>query len=640
MGATIRNAVQLALGGFLTLATRDGESPPMAPALEGAYQLGRGEARNGRTMEALLAAYRIGARVSWRDMSRTAVDERHRRRPAVAVRRARLRLHRRALRGQRGRPHRRAGEHRPAAAAQPRTPRPGADHRGRAGGRRGRGGARQLGPAGRADRRTAARVAGGARLDAGRRRHPATRRGPAGRPRRVAPCCWCRRPAPPSARTGLLRALRGTSAVVGPSVPWLDAARSHERAGRAFALEPARTSSTPTRTSRRSCWPPTPTPAPTCAPRCSRRSPASGPRPSTSSPRHCGPGCSTRAAATPSRPSSSCTRRPCAIASSSCESCTATGWRIRSSCSRRRCALAVSGVRDAAGRVVAEFRRPVGQGEDMRIARLCVDGADRDAPVLCVGPRPRGRRRLHPRLPRRPDRPGLPHGRRRADLRQHWASVGATGVQPYTDVTQAYFNSLPPYPADGAIANDGVQTYRWAGGAPIVVTNWANVDGEKPSIRIDPEAIAEAGTARWSRLRQQPLDGTLDRRPTPRGPGERGRVRDRRWSAGLRRDLGRHRWHAPLHGGRHGGDPERRQRRGATTTTSTIDRPRARPIHAGTSCYVITGGAPIPNGTGACGTRVDPQAIANAGQPGKWSHLKARRHRHRRPRHRRLRHRP
>jgi hypothetical protein len=47
----------------------------MAPALEGAYQLGRGEARSGRTMEALLAAYRIGARVSWRDMSRTVVEQ-------------------------------------------------------------------------------------------------------------------------------------------------------------------------------------------------------------------------------------------------------------------------------------------------------------------------------------------------------------------------------------------------------------------------------------------------------------------------------------------------------------------------------------------------------------------------------------
>ncbi len=76
MGETIRNAVQLALGGFLTLATgRRGADPrsPAAPAVEGAYQLGRGEARSGRTTEALLAAYRIGARVSWRQLSTNAV---------------------------------------------------------------------------------------------------------------------------------------------------------------------------------------------------------------------------------------------------------------------------------------------------------------------------------------------------------------------------------------------------------------------------------------------------------------------------------------------------------------------------------------------------------------------------------------
>ena len=74
MGEVIRNAVQLALGGFLTLATRqDGKAPPKAPAIEGAYQLGRGEARSGRTVEALLAAYRVGARVSWRDMADAAV---------------------------------------------------------------------------------------------------------------------------------------------------------------------------------------------------------------------------------------------------------------------------------------------------------------------------------------------------------------------------------------------------------------------------------------------------------------------------------------------------------------------------------------------------------------------------------------
>src|SRR5687767_5831707 len=76
MGETIRNAVQLALGGFLSLASgRRGSDPrtPAAPAVEGAYQLGRGEARSGRSTDALLAAYRIGARVSWRELSLTAV---------------------------------------------------------------------------------------------------------------------------------------------------------------------------------------------------------------------------------------------------------------------------------------------------------------------------------------------------------------------------------------------------------------------------------------------------------------------------------------------------------------------------------------------------------------------------------------
>jgi PucR C-terminal helix-turn-helix domain len=76
MGRAIENAVRLALGGFLDLATAPGgvdPSRPIRPALEGAYALGRGEARSGRSIDALLAAYRVGARVSWRHMSDTAV---------------------------------------------------------------------------------------------------------------------------------------------------------------------------------------------------------------------------------------------------------------------------------------------------------------------------------------------------------------------------------------------------------------------------------------------------------------------------------------------------------------------------------------------------------------------------------------
>ncbi|MET0999314.1 MAG: helix-turn-helix domain-containing protein [Marmoricola sp.] len=76
MGETIRNAVELALGGFISLAARSGggmAQTPTAPAVDGAYQLGRGEARSGRSVDALLSAYRIGARVAWREMSATAV---------------------------------------------------------------------------------------------------------------------------------------------------------------------------------------------------------------------------------------------------------------------------------------------------------------------------------------------------------------------------------------------------------------------------------------------------------------------------------------------------------------------------------------------------------------------------------------
>lgn len=76
MGANIEQAVQMALGTFLHLAAQSDDtdaSSPLVPALEGAYALGRGEARSGRTMDALLAAYRVGARVAWRELSTTAV---------------------------------------------------------------------------------------------------------------------------------------------------------------------------------------------------------------------------------------------------------------------------------------------------------------------------------------------------------------------------------------------------------------------------------------------------------------------------------------------------------------------------------------------------------------------------------------
>jgi hypothetical protein len=72
MGQNIENAVQTSLGAFLRLATRAEDSdpgPPLSPARDGAYDLGRGEARNGRSIDALLSAYRV----AWRELSTTAV---------------------------------------------------------------------------------------------------------------------------------------------------------------------------------------------------------------------------------------------------------------------------------------------------------------------------------------------------------------------------------------------------------------------------------------------------------------------------------------------------------------------------------------------------------------------------------------
>ncbi|PRY25717.1 helix-turn-helix domain-containing protein [Pseudosporangium ferrugineum] len=75
LGAKIERAVRAALGAFLHLVSRSAPDPgaPLGPAIEAAYALGRGEARSGRSLDALLAAYRVGARVAWRELAAISV---------------------------------------------------------------------------------------------------------------------------------------------------------------------------------------------------------------------------------------------------------------------------------------------------------------------------------------------------------------------------------------------------------------------------------------------------------------------------------------------------------------------------------------------------------------------------------------
>ncbi|NEC21421.1 PucR family transcriptional regulator, partial [Streptomyces parvus] len=70
MGATIRRAVRTALGHYLDLASGNATG---GDGDDAAYELGRGEVRDGRSMDALLSAYRVGARVAWRCLAAGAV---------------------------------------------------------------------------------------------------------------------------------------------------------------------------------------------------------------------------------------------------------------------------------------------------------------------------------------------------------------------------------------------------------------------------------------------------------------------------------------------------------------------------------------------------------------------------------------
>lgn len=76
MGQVIERAVQVSLASFVEIAGDTGgvSSTQIGVGASAARELGRVEARRGRPVDALLAAYRVGARVSWRELSRTAVD--------------------------------------------------------------------------------------------------------------------------------------------------------------------------------------------------------------------------------------------------------------------------------------------------------------------------------------------------------------------------------------------------------------------------------------------------------------------------------------------------------------------------------------------------------------------------------------
>src|SRR3954465_6333419 len=64
-GRQVRRGVEVALRRFVDWVEHPG-APPAQRGREVYVGLGAGEAREGRSLDALLSAYRVGARVAWR----------------------------------------------------------------------------------------------------------------------------------------------------------------------------------------------------------------------------------------------------------------------------------------------------------------------------------------------------------------------------------------------------------------------------------------------------------------------------------------------------------------------------------------------------------------------------------------------
>ena len=75
MGRNIETAVAMALTGFLeSLTGAEPTADRVQQVLDAAFRLGEGEARSGRSMDALAAAYRIGTHRAWDILSEIAVE--------------------------------------------------------------------------------------------------------------------------------------------------------------------------------------------------------------------------------------------------------------------------------------------------------------------------------------------------------------------------------------------------------------------------------------------------------------------------------------------------------------------------------------------------------------------------------------
>ena len=99
-----------------------------------------------------------------------------------------------------------------------------------------------------------------------------------------------------------------------------------------------------------------------------------------------------------------------------------------------------------------------------------------------------------------------------------WSAFG--GARGYTVVDQSaidragtggHWNHLRAQPANGTMLRGAQrgELYRVAGGAPVHVSSWASIGGQKPVVDVDITAIDRAGTGgRWGHLSHKPRNGS------------------------------------------------------------------------------------------------------------------------------------
>jgi surface antigen len=200
-----------------------------------------------------------------------------------------------------------------------------------------------------------------------------------------------------------------------------------------------------------------------------------------------------------------------------------------------------------------------------------------------------------------------------------WKDVG--GPKSVSVISQAQFDGLRRYPADGSFisAQPGGQVFRFVGGAPIYISSWNDVGGPKATVAVSKWTVDRAdGAYPANHIRRYPADGSF----ISAQPGGQvftvvggAPVYVSSWEAigGPKVATAVSKWSVTQAGSSYPGDRLRFYPADGTTVRAGLNGPT----------YQVSGGIARPTATATASVVIDPAAIAKAGNPYPWDHLRA-----------------